>query len=175
MAHPVRTAEWQRLDIRGTEKFELVEIEQGWLLRGQVVLGSGDEEARVEYSVNTDQNWVTREVTVHFRRGDSSRQVRARADGRGRWRQDDREIAVARGCLDVDLAFTPSTNTLPIRRLKLDVGTSARVRAAWLRYPELDWQVLEQEYERLSEDTYEYRSRGGILVVKLKVDDVGLV
>jgi hypothetical protein len=35
-----------------------------------------------------------------------------------------------RGCDDIDLAVTPATNTLPIRRLNLQVGGSESVIAA---------------------------------------------
>ena len=171
----VKTVRWQRLDILGSERLELSETDQGRLLTGQVTLGKNDDEANIEYSVAADKSWITREVTVYCRQRNTSRTLHVLADGRGTWHQEGREITVVRGCLDVDLAFTPSTNTLPIRRLKLDIGKSARIVAAWLRYPELEWQILEQEYERLSEDFYEYRSRRGAFVAKLKVDEMGLV
>src|SRR5712664_99467 len=38
---------------------------------------------------------------------------------------------------DIDLAVTPATNTLPIRRLNLEVGQSQEVTAAWLKFPDL--------------------------------------
>ena len=48
------------------------------------------------------------------------------------WGADSRAVD---GCRDIDLNFSPSTNVLPIRRLSLDVGDQAAVRAAWLRFP----------------------------------------
>jgi hypothetical protein len=62
------------------------------------------------------------------------------------------------GALDVDLGFTPATNTLPIRRLALAVGAGAAVRSAWLRFPELRLEPLEQTYTREAEHVFLYRA-----------------
>ena len=49
-----------------------------------------------------------------------------------------------------------ATNTLPIRRLALAVGASAPVRGAWLRFPELRLEPLEQTYTRKAEQVFRY-------------------
>jgi hypothetical protein len=79
------------------------------------------------------------------------------------------------GCDDIDLGFSPATNLLPIRRLGLNVGASAVVRAAWVRFPELATEVLEQVYTRLSRDHYLYESAGGAFRRELTVDEAGFV
>ncbi|HET9775842.1 MAG TPA: putative glycolipid-binding domain-containing protein, partial [Gemmatimonadaceae bacterium] len=79
------------------------------------------------------------------------------------------------GCEDIDLGFSPATNLLPIRRLALKVGDTAKVRAAWLRYPEITLEVLEQTYTRTAEDVYRYESGGGKFRRDLKVDERGMV
>ena len=53
-----------------------------------------------------------------------------------RWLLNNEPVPSARGCLDIDLNFSPSTNLLPVRRLNLTVGHEATVRAAWLRRPD---------------------------------------
>ena len=83
-------------------------------------------------------------------------------------------LAVARA-IDVDLAFTPATNLLPIRRLKLPVGSSAPVVAAWLPFPEIDLRPLDQVYHRASNDTYRYSSQGGMFTATLTVSPFGFV
>ena len=77
------------------------------------------------------------------------------------------------GCIDIDLNFSPSTNTLPIRRLRLALGASARVRAAWLRFPDFTLHVAEQSYTRIAIDRYEYRH--GEFRSEILVDSIGLV
>jgi hypothetical protein len=79
------------------------------------------------------------------------------------------------GCIDLDLGFSPSTNLLPIRRLGLAVGQEAEVKAAWLRFPGLPLEPLEQLYRRIDVTTYRYESAGGSFVTELQVNAQGLV
>lgn len=73
------------------------------------------------------------------------------------------------GCTDVDLAFTPATNLLSLRRLELAVGQQAEVVAAWLTFPEFSLIPLRQRYRRTSRTTYDYAAPdlpfAGILTV----------
>jgi uncharacterized protein len=85
------------------------------------------------------------------------------------------EIPSVAGCLDVDLAFTPATNILPLRRLDLAVGESREVTAAWLLFPDLTVEPLPQRYTRLDERRVRYESRGGAFTAELEVDELGLV
>ena len=93
----------------------------------------------------------------------------------GRWTVDRAERADLDGCLDVDIALGASTNTLPIRRLRLDEGQTAEIRAAWILVPALSIQVLPQRYTRLAEDRYRYESLDSGFTADLEVDDLGLV
>ena len=77
--------------------------------------------------------------------------------------------------MDLDLNFSPSTNLLPIRRLNLEVGQQAEVKAAWLRFPSFELEPLSQVYERLNEFKYRYSSGGGDFVAELTVNKVGFV
>jgi hypothetical protein len=85
------------------------------------------------------------------------------------------EVLSVAGCLDVDLAFTPATNILPLRRLELAVGESREVTAAWVRFPDLSVEPLAQRYTRLDERRVRYESRGGAFTAELEVDELGLV
>ena len=77
--------------------------------------------------------------------------------------------------MDVDLNFSPSTNLLPIRRLALEVGSEAAVRAAWLRFPGFALEPLEQVYRRAAVGLYRYESAGGQFRADLEVDESGFV
>ena len=76
--------------------------------------------------------------------------------------------------MDVDLGWTPATNTLPVRRLGLTVDEGRDLVAAWVR-PDLVVQPLPQRYERVGARRYRYESRGGRFGVELDVDEHGLV
>ena len=75
--------------------------------------------------------------------------------------------------MDVDLSFTPATNTLPVRRLSLGIGEEVEIEVAWLVWPELALRAVRQRYARLSE--YRYRYTQDDFVAEIVVDDEGLV
>jgi uncharacterized protein len=83
------------------------------------------------------------------------------------------EVPAVQGCTDVDLNFSPATNLLPIKRLKLDIGESKTVRVAWLRFPSFSLELLEQVYTRKSDFVYNYRSTTGF-EADITVDRFGL-
>ena len=78
-------------------------------------------------------------------------------------------------CQDVDIGVTPSTNTLPIRRLGLHVGAAVACSSAWLRFPDLTVHALPQRYTRLSSDVYRYESLSSGFQTTLQVDKQGIV
>jgi len=86
---------------------------------------------------------------------------------------NDRPVGGTEGCVDLDLAFTPATNLIPVRRLALHVGESAPARAAWLSFPELALEPLDQEYRRTGPSTYRYGADG--FDSELEVDDAGFI
>ena len=81
----------------------------------------------------------------------------------------------AAGCIDVDLSFTPATNLIAIRRLALDIGHASEAPAAWLHFPELTLERLEQRYHRVALDTYDYQAPGVGYAASLRVSDSGFV
>lgn len=96
-------------------------------------------------------------------------------DAARHWRLNGSECPSVAGCLDIDLAFSPSTNLLPIRRLNLKPGGAQPVRAAWLTFPDLTLQPLEQAYRRLDATSYQYESGGGAFAAVLSTNAAGFV
>jgi len=61
-------------------------------------------------------------------------------------------------CIDVDLGFTPATNQIAVRRLKLRVGERAEAPAAYVQFPRMNLVRLPQIYQRTGRSTYFYES-----------------
>ena len=91
------------------------------------------------------------------------------------WTLNGRSCPDLHGCDDVDLSFTPATNLLPIRRSRLAVGAKISVHAAWLRFPGMSLEMLDQTYERISESRYRYESGAGSFVAVLETNRVGFI
>ncbi len=96
-------------------------------------------------------------------------------DPRGVWRVSRQPRPDLASCEDIDLSVTPSTNTLPIRRLALEPGDHMNVTAAWVRFPELTVEPLRQRYTRLAANRYRYESLDSGFTADLETDDDGLV
>lgn len=177
-ARLVRELVWRRVDTPGIEYFRLWESAAGPRLTGTVILAHEGSPWRLKYAVACAPDWTSRGVHVALTRGALTRHVTLTAGGSPadpRWRQGGEDVPEIAGCLDVDLAFTPSTNILPLRRLGMAAGESREMTAAWLRFPELTVEPLPQRYIRLDERQVRYQSRGGIFTADLEVDELGLV
>ena len=148
---------------------------EGWALRGTVIEVLKDQRPMLaNYEIYCDENWLTHRVQVERVIGGDVKSLSLNVESRGVWRSSGQELGDINGCQDVDLAVTPATNTLPIRRLKLRVGGSESVVAAWIKFPELTVQPLSQRYTRLGQSTYRYESDTGFRA-EIAVDDFGLV
>lgn len=166
---------WRRLDLPGHEAAALAPSTEGWLLSGTAVFAESGRPCRLDYAIRCDQAFVTRHCTVSGIVGTARVRLDVERAPDGAWSVNGAGAPALAGCIDVDLGFSPSTNLLPIRRLALAVGTSAPVRAAWVRFPELTVEILEQSYTRVSTDRYLYESDGGNFRRELTVDDTGFV
>lgn len=166
---------WRRLDLPGHEFARISFQWSRWHLTGAALFLCDRQPCRLDYIVVCDEKWNTLSGQVTGWVGDNAVRIELSIDSDRRWQLNGREQAEVAGCTDVDLNFSPSTNLLPIRRLDLSIGQEARVRAAWLRFPEFTLEPLEQLYRRIDEDTYRYESAGGRFVADLKVNASGFV
>jgi hypothetical protein len=163
---------WQGLIVPSMERFIATATDRGFELSGLILQAHEDAPYVARYVIQVDESWRTRRVDVELEDG-GRRQVSLTADGKGHWPADSEQLADLDNCLDVDLEWSPSTNTLPIRRLALAIGQSKDVSAAWVRFPSLEVQRLEQTYERLEDRRYRYHS--GRFTADLVVDEDGMV
>jgi len=149
----------------------------GWRLTGEVKAGQTGLAARLCYAIDCDPGWRTRSAVIEGEAGGLPVRFALSADGEGRWACDGAPAPTLDGALDIDLGFTPATNTLPIRRLDLAVGGQAPVRSAWLRFPELRLEPLEQLYTREAERRFRYHALvdGEPFVARLDTDVFGRV
>jgi len=166
---------WRRLDLPGHDTAVLLQSPDGWHLSGVAVLAESDQPCRLEYEIACDSHWLTRRCSIHGYVGATTVALDVARSDTGEWTVGGALATSLTGCDDVDLGFSPATNLLPVRRLGLAVGARAVARAAWVRFPELTTEVLEQAYTRLSLDHYLYESAGGTFRRELVVDRVGFV
>jgi hypothetical protein len=150
------------------------------------------------YEVYTDNAWATARFDATVEGAGFSRTTRLERAA-GRWRvtaseQGDLDAALRSAghpragfpgsedqdrlarAIDVDLAYSPLTNTLPLRRLGLldaAAGTEVTVQVAWVLLPSLEVVPNEQTYTRLAGSVVRFTS--GTFTADVTVDEAGYV
>ena len=169
-----RRVAWRRSDEVETDEHCTLSLrDAGLSLVGTVLGAEGGAPVRIEYRVFADPAGLTTAAHIRDLRGFETRTIALERDAKGNWRVDGTVVRGLKGCTDVDLGCSPSTNTLPIRRLQLAIGKPHKIQAAWIRFPELAVVKAAQTYTRLDEFTYRYAS--GDFEADLTVDDDALV
>ncbi len=161
----------------------LLRQQQEDIVADSLILGVEEQRPfRVRYKIHCDQQWRLRAIHLSVP-GGSSQSLHLFTDGEGAWTTESAEtIPSLKGCLDVDISATPFTNTLPIRRLALQPGSSATLNMVYIAIPQMQIKVVEQRYTCLevtaSGGRYRYESlASGIswFTAELVVDTDGLV
>jgi uncharacterized protein len=169
----IRSVLWRRRDVPGTEWCELNVGAAAKAMHGVIAMAWDGQPWRIEYAIELDTAGLTRTVTIDANGGSSTVSLSLHADGQGRWRRGEAIVVDSPDALDVDLGFSPATNTLPIRRLGLAIGESAEIGVAWVLFPSFEVEYGRQRYTRLGERRWRYQSIG--FEAELTIDEDGLV
>jgi hypothetical protein len=187
---------WERTDVVGVEHV-LADTRAGLHAQGTAI--AVDPVAYTcRYELRTDPAWATAHLDVTAEGGGWVRSIRLELAA-GRWRVTTAEKGnldavltaagnaraglpgieepdLLYGAFDVDLAGSPLTNTLPIRRLdlaKAEAGVSHRLSVVWVLLPSLEVVQADQIYTPLGDNRVRYASE--TFSADLTVDDDGFV
>jgi hypothetical protein len=176
MALEVWMLGWQRVDEgHGHSMARIERLETGWLCYAAEVLIEPQGTSACSFTIRLDPHWATREVEVNTVSRDGQSRLTLRADEMRDWWRDGYPVPGLKGCVDVDIAATPLTNTFPISRLDtLAISEEHTLPVAWVDVPTLKVVRVEQTYRRLGLDRWEYSdpAHGSF---QLTVDDHGFV
>lgn len=138
------TAEWSGWDGTGHELLTLGWETGGWTADG-VVRGPD-----VHYVVRVDGQWRLRQFLLF--RDQEEPDLWLGVNPAGQWGEiNGAHRPELDGCVDVALACTPFTDSLPMKRLLLGVGDVAEVRAAFVDEETLQVTPTVRRYERVAE------------------------
>ncbi|OOG72576.1 transcriptional regulator [Sinorhizobium sp. A49] len=173
------TVRWRPLEGEGLERLTLTSTDttDGAVIRavGVLIGNRGGTPYGVRYRIDCDAGWLVRKLMVDTTDG---RSLHLRSDHPGRWATA-AGLALPEfdGCIDIDLAGTPFTNTLPIRRLGLDrrSGTT-RLKMLYVPFDTFEPVVDGQHYTCLDDfRLYRYEAEDRSFTADLPVDKDGLV
>jgi hypothetical protein len=168
-------ARWRPVEGDGLEHLSL-RPEAGRLLAESVLIGArGGVPYGVRYRVACDANWVTMSLDIESTDG---RSLHVRSSGDGTWTDmEGAGLPHLDGCIDIDLAGSPFTNTLPIRRLALGPEAGAvDLTMLYVPFDSFAPTVDGQTYRCLEGDRlYRYQATDRSFTADITVDDDGLV
>jgi hypothetical protein len=146
---------------------------------GMILRSVQGDSQRIHYAIECDRTFHTTRVFAATLLP-NTKSIDIRSDGRGVW-SDARGEALHElaGCIDVDIAATPFTNTLPIRRLELHPGQSATLDIAYIDTSSLALTRATQRYTCLQRrgagGQYRYENVTSGFTAVLEVDADGIV
>ncbi|WP_282022223.1 putative glycolipid-binding domain-containing protein [Ruegeria faecimaris] len=171
----MRSTMWRRIDVVGTEACSVNRNGTSRVISGMAVYVVENSPVRIAYSVTCNDEWECSAATVQRWIGaDRVDLVLVKQDD-GTWTSNDKVVDAVDELLDIDLGFTPATNTNAIKRLQLGIGDQAEFTAVWLDDETWTFKPLKQRYERLNENTYRYTSINSGYEANLTVDGFGFV
>lgn len=168
-----REVAYRRLDEHGEERCVYACMSEMCIVEGMGAAAIDGSGMVFEYRLELSEDWRIRHAAIVIRLGqDESRRIIERRDD-AIWVVDGVHAVEFDGFEDLDLAFTPTTNTVAIRRLALDVGESGTSRSLLITDPELDVHGMEQHYSRVDDRRYLYQARE--FSAEIEVDDDGVL
>ena len=161
-------ARWRRWEHDADETLSLRWENEGWTATGEV----GRE--AVTYVIRLSPTWQVRQFLLF--RDLSDPDLWLGTDGGGRWGEiNGAHRPELDGCIDIDLRCTPFTNTLPIRRMQLDVGDAGDINVAVIDVETLAVEPTRQRYHHVAPRRFEYTNLDSGFVTRFDVDEYGLV
>jgi uncharacterized protein len=163
----------------GLEHFRLTYYDDEIVGDGLVIAVIDEKALRAGHVIHCSRQWVVRQVEVEIF-DESTPKIALYSDGQGSWTTATGiPIPELNGCLDVDISFTPFTNTLPIRRLHLTVGASQELAVVYIKVPTMEVKPVKQRYTCLQlyadGGIYRYENVETGFTADLTVDTDGLL
>ena len=129
---------------------------------------------QVTYVIKLNREWETNACSVEFQYENKVRKFEFVSDN-SRWTLNGAYRAEFDHCTDVDIPLTPFTNSLPINRLKLDVGQEKEIDIVYIDLLENNIRHVRQKYRKLSSGLYKYENIPNDFEAEIEVDRDGFV
>lgn len=168
-----RDTAWRRLDEHGQERCVFMCDQGVCFVEGVGAVAINGSGLVFEYHLEYSEGWEIRRGAIVSRLGAEEYRLSLERRDDGIWSVNGTPVPEYAGCDDIDVSFTPSTNTATIRRLALDVGQQQSSRAVYVAEPELTLHVVEQTYRRTAKTQYAYIADS--FEATIDVDDDGIV
>jgi hypothetical protein len=172
---------WVPEDEPGIEDVAMTHNAGGYQFSGTLIRLWEGGPLKATYELECDSQWRVRRLSMNATSNTGGTHgLMLLADGDGNWQDgESKTLTDLHGCIDVDLMFTPLTNTLPIQRLALVPGESREISVVYVSVPVVAIRPFRQRYTRLDDADgqrrYRYESLESGFTADLAVDSDGFV
>jgi len=176
-----RNIVWEWVDRPGLEYLSLNEDATGVSAARLILVELEKRVVKLRYTLKCDSSWrfLQATLTMEFAGKLERRLSIEREEESGNWLVNGQRRTDLDACSYIDIMVTPFTNTLPIRNLGLKVGQPRAFKVAYIKVPELEVTVTDQEYTRLDSadppTRFLYRNLSSSFTAELTVDSDGIV
>lgn len=129
----------------------------------------------IEYNLKINPHWETEQVEIKSTIAGLVKSFIFQSDGKGNWQENGHILEQFDGCIDIDIPLTPFTNTLPIKRLKMQIGQAQLVKVVYLDLLRDEIKPVTQKYARLADREYKYENVPNDFEAVIRVDESGFV
>lgn len=178
-----RQVAWSPVEGLGLELAHIRYDQTQITLEGEILVVNQDKPLAAHYTIQCAPDWTIKTVALEMRQAGNAQTNKSitltRSDS-GQWKNHKNiPMPVFNGFTDVDITLTPMTNTLPIRRLNLQVGEAREIKVVYFEAPSLAPKPTHQRYTCLEkrEDggVYRFEALDTGFTADLPVDADGLV
>lgn len=166
---------WTGIEYHSLENCVMTITDEGTDISSSIIGRYKDILYTLTYQITTNQFWETTFFEIKSQLYNTIQILRLQSDGKGNWFENGQHIEKFNGCIDIDIALTPLTNTLPINRLKLSEKESKDIKVLYIDILEQQTNPLRQKYTRLSHTDYKYENVPNDFESTICVDELGLV
>lgn len=169
---------WRSLDAAGFEHVRIDRSHPGWDVYDSMIVREHEGEIRRGgYTLILDKEFRTLEVRIMAEQEPGGMAaLHLLASGDGTWTDaDERRIPSMDGVIDVDIAWSPLTNMLPVRRLELNPGEETSVPVAYIDLPSLVLKRAEQFYTRIDDSKVRFETGARDFAREISFDEDGFV
>lgn len=166
---------WKGTAYDSLENCSIITTEHGVEINS-VIIGQHEQIIyKVDYQIKTTQNWETKFVNIKTQLNNQIHSLSLEGNGQGNWLMNGKMAEQFAGCMDVDIALSPFTNTLPINRLKLEDHESHPISVIYLDLLALETKPLFQKYTKITPTAYHYENVPNDFEATIQVDESGFV
>ncbi|MET0461739.1 MAG: putative glycolipid-binding domain-containing protein [Chitinophagaceae bacterium] len=166
---------WAGIEYHSIENCLITNSTHGTTIASTIIGSYEGKLYKVDYAIKVNNEWETKELNIKARHSDREEEILLVKNSEDDWMMNNEKVYTFTGCIDVDIALTPFTNTLPVNRLKLHEGEEQIISVIYVDLLNWDVKPVKQLYRRAAENIYHYENIPNNFEADIMVDKQGVV